>query len=145
MGRPLAPCGKLSAYRRHLRNGEPTCPACRKANREAQAAKKTPPKPMSDPFPATLADAIAQVHEESRAGTDEPVSRSPKDDLEWARDRLVDAIRSTVNEDPTRLGPLTRELRETWKALAELGGSEEAAGDEFTRARAARAARKARA
>ena len=30
-GRPLAPCGTWAAYRRHLRNYEPACDACRKA------------------------------------------------------------------------------------------------------------------
>jgi hypothetical protein len=27
----LLPCGTPAAYRRHLRHGEPTCPACRRA------------------------------------------------------------------------------------------------------------------
>jgi hypothetical protein len=31
-GRPVTqPCGTVSAYKRHLRHGEPTCAACRAA------------------------------------------------------------------------------------------------------------------
>lgn len=32
------PCGTVAAYRRHQRNGEPPCDACRKANADYQRA-----------------------------------------------------------------------------------------------------------
>jgi hypothetical protein len=31
MPKKLKPCGTIAAYRRHLRNGEPSCDVCRKA------------------------------------------------------------------------------------------------------------------
>lgn len=34
---PTAPCGSLSAYRRHLRHKETPCDACKAANAQAQA------------------------------------------------------------------------------------------------------------
>ncbi|MFI0768580.1 hypothetical protein ACH4TQ_27390 [Streptomyces sp. NPDC021218] len=34
--RPLAPCGTVSAYQRHVRKGEPIDDACRTANTEAK-------------------------------------------------------------------------------------------------------------
>ncbi len=37
-GRPVTqPCGTVAAYRRHGRNGEEPCEACRQAERERQA------------------------------------------------------------------------------------------------------------
>jgi len=33
----LKPCGTTAAYRRHLRNDEPACPACLQANSRAWA------------------------------------------------------------------------------------------------------------
>lgn len=132
MGRPASPCGTDAAYKRHLRNGEDPCPECRKAH----TAKR-----RTDRRPANLGEALALIHVEARSATSEPDARSAKTDLEWTRDRLIDAIRSTSAEDPTKLGSLTRELRETWKALAALDAGEGDAEDDFTRARAARAAR----
>jgi hypothetical protein len=39
-GRPATrPCGTEPAYRRHLRNGETPCDACRAAHREHHAEK----------------------------------------------------------------------------------------------------------
>lgn len=34
---PSVPCGTLTAYRRHLRNGEQTCDACKAANNQRNA------------------------------------------------------------------------------------------------------------
>lgn len=37
-GRPITkPCGTPAAYKRHIRNGEKPCDACRAANTEKQA------------------------------------------------------------------------------------------------------------
>ena len=74
-----------------------------------------------------------------------PAKVSAKSDLEMARDALVDAIDEVKREDPTRLGPLVRELRETWKALAVVASDSEseAVEDEFARARRIRAERQA--
>ncbi len=42
---PTAPCGNLSAYRRHLRHRETPCDACKPANAQAQAAYQARRKP----------------------------------------------------------------------------------------------------
>lgn len=58
MARSLAPCGTLAAARRHRRNGEPLCDACREAQRldgvkrRAKAAGvNLAPLPAPDPHP----------------------------------------------------------------------------------------------
>lgn len=83
-----------------------------------------------------LADLTARAPEA-------PAKASAMADLEMARDALVDAIDEVRREDPTRLGPLVRELRETWKALAAVTDESEAVEDEFARARRLRAERQA--
>ena len=40
MGRPLAPCGSFSAYKRHKRNGEPVDDACAQAARDQKNDRK---------------------------------------------------------------------------------------------------------
>lgn len=46
-------CGTMSGLRLHERRGEPSCPACRRAYREHQAARRGLPVPP-DPIAATF-------------------------------------------------------------------------------------------
>lgn len=58
------------------------------------------------------------------------------------RSVLVTAIRKVTTDDPTRLAPLIRELRETWKAL-DVQPDTADTEDEFTVARRRRASLRA--
>ena len=120
MGRPQAPCGTQSAYRRHLRNDEPPCDACRVAHREGRRAERGSAAPD--------------------LGV-EPVAPGPDvDPLVFARDQLVNAIGIVSVSDPSRLAPLVGELR---KVVAEMGGIQErpkSLAEQLADARARRAA-----
>lgn len=143
-GRPPSPCGTLAAYRRHLRNDEKPCTPCVQANRDAKRVQRDGARKLRSVQVGgdvlregfRLADLTARAPEA-------PAKASAMADLEMARDALVDAIDEVRREDPTRLGPLVRELRETWKALAAVTDESEAVEDEFARARRLRAERQA--
>lgn len=138
----VAPCGTLAAYRRHLRAGEKPCTACRNANRDvkrAQADQRRRRNPASTP----------QV---SRDGTPAPAevidpathsAATAAGDLRMVRDVLVAAIGTVKREDPTRLAPLVRELRETLRALDAHPDAPADTEDEFTVARRRRASYRA--
>lgn len=139
MARPQAPCGTLAAYKRHLRSGEKPDGACVQANRDVKRGQRDVKRRREVSAVVDLilaAPAAADV-------TQAPETPTAKADLELSREALVDAIRTVKATDPSRLAPLVRELRETWKAMAALAEDGKAGEDEFARAREARAARKA--
>lgn len=149
----VAPCGTLAAYRRHLRHGEPTCEPCREANRRhrreheqrkranratARTSSETTPDvrgaqgAADRPTPRLASiepDAVDTVHP-----IRPPDSPSAFADLTMARDALVSGIVHYAEHDPSKLGPLVRELREVRKHLDGLN-TQPAAEDEFTAAR----------
>lgn len=111
----MAPCGTLAAYRRHLRLGEPTCPACRRANRDVKRGQ-------SDRLHRARYAAVVDDPERATdwTPTGPPETPSARGDLLFARDALVAAVGRVRVVDPARLAPLVRELRETLRALAAL-------------------------
>lgn len=139
MAQQLAPCGTLAAYRRHLRAGETPCPACRTANRTAK-------RDQADQRRRGRTSTAASIPPAAAAPTAPPPAPPTREasvlvDLLMVRDVLAAAVDQVKREDPTRLGPLVRELRETWKALDVANRDAPAASeDEFTVARRARAA-----
>lgn len=139
----VAPCGTLAAYRRHRRKGEAPCTACRKANRDIKRDQRDERRRRPAAATPTPVFPDALQPEDAPDGLGDDTSPSAMVDLRTARDALVEAIRTTAADDPTRLGPLVRELRETWKALDAAGhGASVADEDEFARARRLRAERR---
>lgn len=147
MPRAKAPCGTYTAYKRHLRDGEEVDSACRRAQKEHDAARSTsvgarrsravlkpadpaPEPPIQPPAPTPTTD---EGH----------VSRLEvlKELLEEQR-QLLPALRRT---DPSRAYLLMREQRETVREIAEIQGNGQAKGvtlaDQLAEARQARAAR----
>lgn len=130
MGRPKAPCGTDSAYRRHLRNGEDIDDACRRAHTEAgrKSARRQP---------APRDDAPGR-------GAESNVGRgADTDDMTLIVDTLRAAFKKVAKEDPTRLAPLAREFRtavEATRGPVETP-KELTLAEQLAEARAARAAR----
>lgn len=128
MARVLKPCGTEAAYRRHLKNNEPPCDACRKAAREARVAQRNKSK-----APCLTPDELAALN-------DEQVLREVLDQL---RLRLPDA-------PPNAAAPIAKGIRDTLEALRGLSEPKEAerkAGviDEIAKRRQARQNRLAKA
>lgn len=145
MPRAKAPCGTYTAYKRHLRDSEEVDSACRKAQKEHDAARSTSVgarrsrSKLADPAPEPPIEPPAPT-----PTTDEGhVSRLEvlKELLEEQR-QLLPALRRT---DPSRAYLLMREQRETVREIAEIQGNGQAKGvtlaDQLAEARAARAAR----
>ena len=144
MARPQAPCGTLAAYKRHLRNGEKPDVACVQANRDVKRGQRDAARKLATT--RVGGDDLREGAAVQGAEVVEPPASEPsaKTDLKMIRDALVDAIEAVKATDPSRLAPLVRELRETWKAMQDPAEPDGRADeDEFARARAARAARKA--
>lgn len=143
-GRPPSPCGTLAAYKRHLRNDEKPCTPCVQANRDVKRVQRDGARKLRS---VTVGGDVlregARLAAAMNRAPEAPAKMSARSDLEMARDALVDAIDEVKREDPTRLGPLVRELRETWKALSAVTDESEAVEDEFARARRLRAERQA--
>lgn len=116
MGRPItAECGSESAYRRHLRKGEPVDEACRlahtKAKREERADIARPESPVAEvSMPETL---------------------DRQRDLEEQRVVLWQTIKWATENDPARVAAASKELREVWRELDELRDGEQVSGDPF--------------
>lgn len=147
-GRPRAACGTDAAYRRHLREGERACDACREAHRVATARYRVDPasgKDRGDPNPVAAPKPPPQLAEPG------DVSRRVSD-LRGQREALIVAIEDA---DARSLPGLSRELRAVNAELDELlgiGVEKAPAGqvervvtfdDELAAARAARQARAA--
>lgn len=145
-GRPPSPCGTLAAYKRHLRNSEKPCTPCIQANRDAKRNQRDGSRKLRSVTVGgdVLLEGARLAAVMDRELTPISAKHSAQSDLEMSRDALVAAIDEVSHDDPTRLGPLVRELRETWKALAAVTAEcGEAAEDEFARARRLRAERQA--
>lgn len=130
MGRPKAPCGTDSAYRRHLRNNDPVDAACRQAHTEAQRAGRRSPAAAR---PGTAQDSS------SDQSTDAPAV----DDLELIVSTLRKAFTAVAEKDPTKVAPIAREFRaavEAKRGPAEPP-KELTLAEQLAEARAARAAR----
>ena len=63
MPRELSPCGSMAAARRHWRNGEDPCDACREAELEYQRARKG-----SEPFRPAACGTVSGYRRHRRDG-----------------------------------------------------------------------------
>lgn len=140
MARTPAPCGSETAYRRHLRRDEPVDDACQVAHREHVAAKRAAKRAEREALAAAGVDEFLSTHEDSTHsnGTqqddthaasfpDEVAEDLPPEgeqsrleDLRGARAYLRAAIAHQARTDPSKLAPLSKELREVLKEIDQL-------------------------
>ncbi|MBB2956980.1 hypothetical protein [Pseudoclavibacter helvolus] len=132
MGRPKAPCGTDSAYRRHLRNKEPIDDACREAHAAERRAARRSPADASPTFtPPSEPETVAEQPE--------------GDDMKLIVDTLRTAFKTVAEKDPTKLAPIAREFRSAVEASQTDADvpKEKSLAEQLSEARAARAAARA--
>jgi len=129
MARPKAPCGTESAYRRHLRNGDPIDVACRDAH---AAGRRNSRRSLATSAPS----AATLNHDASIPGPEQ-------DDMTLIVNTLRSAFTTIAKEDPTKLAPIAREFRSAVEATrtATDAPKELSLAEQLAEARAARAAR----
>jgi hypothetical protein len=130
MPRSPAPCGTYSAYKRHLRKGEPVDAACRAASveRSREQTRKRHGDEPSVTFPTFVAEEPAwdDFDEERRNGDIEPTSVPSGDrvaNLRWSLGLIVSAMDRVVIDDPSKLAPLSKRHSELLAEIAALDGS----------------------
>lgn len=142
MGKPHAPCGTYSAYRRHLREHEPVDDACRKAQHDRDASRSSA---KSEPGAARRQVRIGAEQSRPALSLVPPLAAAeqPGHDDEQVDTRaellanlaLVRAAMAVVAlEDPKRLAPLSKrhsELLTEVKAIGAAGAVEEDPFDVF--------------
>lgn len=130
MGRPKAPCGTESAYRRHLRNDEPVDVACRDAHAAGRRNSRRSPADTAPDAPASS--------ESDASGSD-----ADGDDMKLIVDTLRTAFTKVAEKDPTKLAPIAREFRSAVEAVSGPRDvpKELTLAEQLAEARAARAAR----
>lgn len=104
--RKVTPCGTLTAYNRHRRNGEPACEACLEAKREDRARRVAEQR-------AEQAAAAAEVRE----------AMTPEDDMLALLREQRDVLRShTISEDtpPSAVAGLSKQLVAILEQIDEL-------------------------
>lgn len=105
MPRAKAPCGTYSAYKRHLRDGEPVDPACRQASVERSREQTRSRAESAPPVPVAVREAP-------------PVAaKTRQESLEWNL-RLIES--AMVEVDPTKLAPLSKRHSELLAELASM-------------------------
>lgn len=107
MARELKPCGTSAAYRRHLRNGEQPCAACRRANTEAKRQRFD-----SDFLEPDLPDEID-------LSDAEPVAPG-MDELDDARYNLGIVIAAMKGAQPSSIAALSKRRQELASAITKL-------------------------
>lgn len=114
MSKQLAKCGTVTAYNRHLRNGEDPCGACLKAKRDkenaANARKRRPKSPIES----------------------DTVAGSRLDDLLAQRADLKGAMRWAREENPRAMPQISKELREVNREIEEVRGESALKEDKFS-------------
>lgn len=133
MPRPPAPCGTESAYKRHMRKGEPVDDLCRQAMREASAARSGRSDDDAQSAP------VVPLHAGFVASTGVDVD---------ARERLIAnmqlverAMESLVEADPMKIVQLsTRHSELVAQLVAVSGGGPGRESDPFDQFFAARGA-----
>lgn len=115
MPRKPSPCGTKAAYERHLRSGEEPCEACTRANTVAQRKKRDAARKPSEPLKGVAA----------------PEADSRLEDLWRQREVLWQAIQWAIQDDPSRVAALSKELREIRREIDELTEDSEVVNDEF--------------
>jgi hypothetical protein len=140
MGRPQAPCGTYSAYRRHLRDHEPVDDACRAAQHardvkrsdsttEVGAGRRQSRHGAEGQRPAlSLVPPLAHSREPAPAESEQV---DVKAEL-LANLALVRAAMAVVAlEDPKRLAPLSKRHSELLTEVKTVGAADSGEADPF--------------
>lgn len=113
MARELAPCGTVTAYKRHKRRSEPVDEACRQAARQAEAARRRDASGNGEGNGAVLqlrpGAAAAGVSSESR--------ELARERLVAQLERLEKAMDKVIESEPMQIVTLSKRHSEV---LAEL-------------------------
>lgn len=131
MTRSLKPCGTTAAYRRHLRNGEPACDACKAANTEA---KKSSVRASQDRAAEVVKLAIV----------DAPPPAESTDELEKLRWNLRILEATMESGVPNGMAALSKQHAELVARIVKLESADapkESKLDELARRRAERLAK----
>lgn len=110
MGRELKPCGTSAAYRRHLRNGEPACAACKRAVAEQKMDRLDGDRETRKVAALTIVpDPVVEEFD--------PLEDA-KENLRLVKAALGDAV-------PREVAALSKRRQELVALIAELGGKKE--------------------
>lgn len=146
MPRPKAPCGTISAYRRHLREGSTVDSACREAKRAHNRSR-------SNSAAARAERETVQAAKKAAEAALPAVTPAPEDEqghvsrLEVLKEMLDDSralVKALMKSDPARAYLQLREQREIIREISEIQGNGQVKGvtlaDQLAEARARRAA-----
>lgn len=131
MPRPPAPCGSYSAYKRHLRKGEPVDAACRRASDERVAEQKDareagrPARTKTAPVnpPDEFEDWEDFDAERREAPEIPPAHRTRVERLQWGLSLIEAAMAHVSSEEPAKLAPLSKRHSELLGEIEALEGS----------------------
>ena len=128
MARPKAKCGTESAYQRHVRNGETACEPCKGAHRE-KLAKDRGYRTAEDVYRED--GARKNAHDEALATVEAELAEiNELEDLIFSRKRLLASIEILAKDDPSKISPLSKELRAVHTRINELNGGSTAQKEE---------------
>lgn len=131
MPRPPAPCGSYSAYKRHLRKGEPVDDACRRASDERVAEQKEAreagrparSKTAAAPPPDDFEDWEDFDAERRAAPEVPPANRTRLERLQWGLSLVEAAMAHVSDEEPAKLAPLSKRHSELLAEIDSLEGA----------------------
>lgn len=131
MPRPPAPCGSYSAYKRHLRKGEPVDAACRRASDERVAEQKDAREAgrpaRTKTAPATPPDDFENWEdfdaERREAPEVPPATRTRVERLQWGLSLVEAAMAHVSGEEPAKLAPLSKRHSELLAEIEALEGA----------------------
>lgn len=127
MPRPPAPCGSYTAYKRHLRKGEPVDDACRRASdervAEQAAARRWDNPPEPEPTPVDEFEGWEGFDSERRDKPETPPAhRSRAERLQWGLSLVEAAMAHVAGDEPAKLAPLSKRHSELLAEIESLEG-----------------------
>lgn len=108
---PVAPCGTVSAYRRHLRHNETPCAECREAKAEQGRSERK------------KRAVLRRLDATEKAASFVPPELTRMQELEQQRDLLHKCLHDP-ELDPRYVTAISKELRAVWAEIDELGKGE---------------------
>lgn len=118
MARELAPCGTVTAYKRHKRRGEPVDEACRVAARQAEAARRREASGNGEGN-----GAVVQLRPGSVPSAVSSESRTlARERLVASLERLERAMDAVIESEPMQIVTLSKRHSEVLGELLALDG-----------------------
>lgn len=128
MPRPTVPCGTEGAYQRHMRRKEKPCEPCKGAHTE-KLARDRGYRTAEDRYKE--AGARKTAHENALATVEAELAEiNELEDLIFSRKRLLASIEILAKDDPSKISPLSKELRAVHTRINELNGGSTAQKEE---------------